>query len=830
MRSATLPYAATTSHQRLLSTCGPVLKGRQARNHCWLLLLLLLAGGAVRAQGGGSVTGTLRDARTGEPLPFANVLLLHAPDSTLLVAGQTAEGGTFTFDKVLPGTYWVRVAALGYQPARQRIALTAARPNAPLGDWRVAPAAVQLGGVQVRGEKAALDDDLDKKVINVAQDLNGAGGTAADLLQKVPAVTIDQEGRASLRGNANVTIYLDGKPAPSTLRLDQLPASRLATIEVLTNPGAKYTAEGTGGIINLVQKKQSEAGWNGLAQLTLGTRAKYSGSLSLNRKVGRLNVFGSYDGLAYHFRGSSALQQVATAGGFTTRTDQTGSSRRAPANQGFRLGAEYALSPTQRLTLTGLLNTTKLRATEDFATLLTRDARTSLALQNQNFFNQDLQDTHATLDYHQTWAAHPGRELTASATYIDDRGPTQTGQRVVDGPPGYPRQERRQALTATSAITVAQLDYVHPLGEKGRWSTGIKLNALTTNGGVDYQVQAGSSPEFTRLDSLSNTYRYQQVVPAGYATFQQTQGSWSYQGGLRAEHTTVRADLVPAGTVRQQYLNFFPSATLTRTLPGEQRLRLSYSRRLNRPGFLQVMPLAFYSDARNYRVGNPALRPEYVQVAELGHQVSWQATSLTTTLFGRFTTQAIQGLRAIDTVATRLSGQPDFITRTSYLNLGRTASYGLETSLNLPITAWWKLLATGSFYRNEVTSYTGEGTRAAFNGAAYLLNTFTPTKTLDAQLSGNFRGPQLVPQGRIGAVYGVDMALRQRLWQERATLTFRVTDVFNTRRQRVQLDADGLAAAYQTKYETRVGYLTFTWFLGSKKPAGKIEDAPRGDG
>ncbi len=829
MRSATLLYATVASRRRL-PTRGQVAPGKQACNGCWLLLLLLLAGGAGRAQSLGSITGTLRDAHTGQPLPFANILLLHSPDSTLLVAGQTTEGGAFTFDKVLPGTYLLRVVALGYQPARQRLTLTAARPHGPLGEWRVAPAAVQLGGVEVRGAKATLDDDLDKKVINVAQDLNSAGGTAADLLQKVPAVTIDQEGRASLRGNANVTIYLDGKPAPSTLRLDQLPASRLATIEVLTNPGAKYAAEGTGGIINLVQKKQREDGWNGLAQLTLGTRAKYSGSLNFNRKVGRLNVFGSYDGLAYHFRGSSALQQVATAGGRTTQTDQTGSSQRAPTNQGFRLGADYALSPTQRLTLTGLLNTTKLRATEDFATLLTRDARPSLLLQNQNFFNQDLRDAHLTLDYHHTWAAHPGRDLTASATYIDDRGPTRTGQRVLDGPPSYPRQDRRQTLTATSAITVAQLDYVQPLGEQGRLSTGLKLNALSTTGGVDYQVQAGSSPEFTRLDSLSTTYRYQQVVPAGYLTWQRTQGAWSYQGGLRAEHTTVRADVVPSGTVRQQYLNFFPSATLTRTLPGDQRLRLSYSRRLNRPGFLQVMPLAFYSDARNYRVGNPALRPEYVQVAELGHQASWRAVSLTTTLFGRFTSQAIQGLRTVDTTTTRRSGQPDFITRTSYLNLGRTASYGLETSLTLPVTAWWKLLATGSFYRNEVTNYTGEGTRAAFNGSAYFLNTLTPTKTLDAQLSGNFRGNQLVPQGQIGAVYGVDVALRQRLWQERATLTLRVTDVFNTRRQRVQLDAAGLAAAYQTKYETRVGYLTFTWFLGSKKPASKIEDAPRGDG
>ena len=795
-----------------------------------LLLLLLLSSRAGWAQNTGSITGKLLDARTSQPLPFANVLLLHSLDSTLLVGAQTTEGGAFQFENVRAGTYLLRIAALGYQPARQRITLAAGAPAVQLGNWRIAPAAVQLGGVVVQGEKAALVDDLDKKVINVAKDLNSAGGTAADILQKVPAVTIDQEGKASLRGNSNVTIYLDGKPAPSSLRLDQLPASRLETIEVLTNPGAKYSAEGTGGIINLVQKKPAPNGWNGQAQATLGTRGKYSGSLSLSRQVGRLNLFGSYDGLAYQFRGSSALQQTATADGRMVSTDQTGRSVRDPTNQSLRLGAEYALSPTQQLTLTGLLNTTKLRSTEDFATLLTRDAAAPLALRNQNFLDEDLQDTHATLDYRQTWAAHPGRELTGNVAYVDDRGPLQSGQRVLDGPASYPRQERRQNLYAGSHVVAAQLDYVHPVGEKGRLSTGVKFNALTTTGYVDYLLQAGSSPDFTRLDSLSSTYRYQQLIPAGYATYQQTVGKWSYQAGLRAEYTAVRADLVPAGTVRQDYLNLFPSATLTRSLPGEQRLRLSYSRRLNRPGFLQVMPLAFYSDARNYRIGNPALQPEYVQVAELGHQVSWGATSLSTTLFGRFTSQAIQGLRTVDTAATRLSGQPDFITRTSYLNLGRTASYGVETSLNQPLASWWKLLATGSLYRNEVTNYTGTGTRANLTGSAYLLNTFSPTKTLDAQLSGNFRAPLLVPQGRIGAVYGVDVALRQRLFGERATLTLRVTDVFNTRCQRVQLDAEGLTAAYQTKYETRVGYLTFSWFMGAKKPGSKLEDAPRGDG
>ncbi len=352
---------------------------------------------------------------------------------------------------------------------------------------------------------------------------------------------------------------------------------------------------------------------------------------------------------------------------------------------------------------------------------------------------------------------------------------------------------------------------------------------MVTPGTADYAVQPAPGAEYIHQEAGSYRYHYQQVIPQAYGSYQQKAGRWDYQAGLRAEFTGLQAQVLPTGSASQRIFNVFPSATVARTLPHDQRLQLSYSRRLNRPNFLQIIALPIYSDARTYVVGNPDLRPEYVHAAELGHQVAWQATTLSTTVFGRFASQAIQSLRTIDTLATRRSGQPDFITRTSYANLGRTASYGLEVSLTQPVTAWWKLIANGSFYRNQVASYAGDGTRANFTGTAYLLNTFSPTKTLAVQLSGNYRAPLVVPQGRLLAGYGVDVALRQRLLHDRAALTLRVSDLLNTRRQYTQLAADGLTSDIQTKYETRVGCLGFTWFLGTNKPAGTIDNQPKGD-
>ena len=804
---------------------------RLGRRRLWGLGLLAvgLLPGTLSAQTLGEVSGTLLDQATRQPRPFANILLLRLPDSTVVANTQTAENGTFRLASLAPGRYALRAEALGYRPARRLATLDATNPIARLGEWLATPAAVQLGSVVVQGEKAALVDDLDKKVINVGKDLNSAGGTAADVLQKVPSVAVDENGQVSLRGSAGVTLYLDGKPAPSTMRLDQLPASRLETIEVITNPGARYSAQGAGGIINLVQKKQGQDGWNGEALASVGTRDKYSAALNLSRKAGRFNFFGSVDGLNNQFRGSSALQQVATAEGRTTATGQTGRTARHQASEHLRLGLDYAWRPEQSLTLTAELYKNDLRQTSDFTTLLTRSPDPAILLQNQNLEADNLYTARLSGSYRHTWAAHPGRELTASATYTLDGGTVTTEQRVLDGPASYARQARRQLLDVTIHMPSAQVDYVHPLDEKRRWGAGLKADVMVTPGTADYSVQPAAGGEFVRQEVNSYRYHYQQVIPQAYGSYQQKAGPWDYQAGLRAEFTGLQAQVLPTGSASQRIFNVFPSATVARALPHDQRLQLSYSRRLNRPNFLQIIALPIYSDARNYVVGNPDLRPEYVHAVELGHQVNWKSTTLSTTLFGRFAGQAIQSLRTIDTLATRRSGQPDFITRTSYVNFGRTASYGLELSLSQSVTAWWKLIANGSFYRSQVASYTGDGTRANFTGTAYLLNTFSPTKTLAVQLSGNYRAPLVVPQGSLLAVYGVDVALRQRLLHDRAALTLRVSDLFNTRRQYAQLAAENLSTDLQTKYETRVGYLGFTWFLGASKPASTLDNQPKGD-
>jgi len=796
-------------------------------------LLVMLFPLTAWAQTAGTITGTLLDAGNGQPLPFTTVVLLQARDSSQVVTGtQTAENGTFSLENTQPGSYLLRTSAVGYGTLRRAITLTTAAPTLRLGTLRLASTTTKLGEVTVTGERAAVVDNLDKKVINVDKDLNSTGGTAVDVLQNVPSVSVDQSGQVSLRGTPNVTIYVDGKPVPSSFRLEQLPASRIENVEVITNPSARYSAAGSGGVINITLKKNKKDGWNGQANGNVGTQDKYNGSVTVNRKIGKLNFFGNLDEYQGRWRDRTDLHQVAAVAGDTTRTDQNARNVENNENRSVRLGLDYDITDHQTLTIAAEGSLSKGNETEYLNTVLIRGNRTPLAVRSQNYSNQHQRQLVLNGDYRHTWADHKGRELSSSLVYVTVDAGVPIGQRVLDGPADYPRQERRQDLQANINMYQAQVDYVHPVGEKNRLDVGLKSEGTSTDGSAEYLLQADRGEDFVRQDGLSYAYQYQQRVQAGYATWQQAVGKWSYQAGLRTEYTSLTGHVVPeTGRVTQHYLNLFPSANVVRTLPGDQRLQLSYSRRLNRPNFMQALPLPIYSDPRNYRIGNPALRPEYINALELGHQVTLGQTSLTSTLFWRQTNQALQSVRTIDTAATRLSGQPDFITRTSFYNFGHTNSFGLELSISQTLTKWWKLTANGSVYRNEVTSFTGDGSnRRNITGTARLMNTFMPTKQLDVQVTGNYRAPLLTSQGRLSSNYGVDVALRQRLFNDRAALTLRLSDVFNTRRNYTELYATGLRSEFNRKNETRVGYLGFTWFFGNTKPSKKIDQGPQGGG
>ena len=807
-----------------------------------LLLTALPLGLHAQQNGPARVSGTVLEAANGQPVPFADVLLLRAADSTLVAGAQTALDGTFKAEHLALGRYILRTQALNFRPQRRVLAFTAEAPAVALGPLRLAPAATQRGEVEVTAEKPVVQQELGKTVINVEKDLSSVGGTAVNVLQNVPSVAVDATGTVSLRGSSNLTILIDGKPAGTSNggpgpRLDQIPASQIAQVEVMTNPSAKYDASGAG-VINIITKKNKQEGWNGQAALTVGTRDKYAPSLSLSRHHGKATWNLGYDGNDQVYRSRSTNTQTARLpDGPRLFTTQDGQGNQHNRSHSLNLGLNYDLGHEQTLSLSVQPHYQHQTETDNQTlTQQTVGAPNVLTQHGQQVADVRVTVLESSADYRRTWEAHKGRELTANAGWVAVDANVPVSQTLTGGPTngGF-----RQDQAVNAQIYFGQLDYTRPTADgKGKLETGAKLQA-SRNTGRTAMLVPGADPaaEYQRDNTRSFAYDFTQVLPAAYATYQQQLAhGWSAQGGLRAEYTNLNGALANGvGAVKLDYLSLFPSATVAHELgkePGQNRLQLSYARRLDRPDFMQQLPLQLYQDPRNYRQGNPALRPQFSHNFELGHQLSLaNGASITSTVFARFTQDAIQRVRNIDTLATRVAGV-GVVTAETYQNFGSTTNLGLELTWAQPLTKWWRVSASGSVYRSQIaTNGLGAANRQALAGTARLANSFTPRKGLDVQLTGNVRSTVLTAQGRLLPTGGLDVALRQRLFQERAALTLRVSDLLNTQVRRSELATPELQTSLYNKYETRVAWLGFTWYIGATKAkAGRIESAPSSGG
>ncbi|AYA36661.1 TonB-dependent receptor [Hymenobacter oligotrophus] len=797
-----------------------------------LLVILLLLPLSVWAQTTGSVTGTLLDGSNGQPVPFANVVLLRAQDSTLVTGAQTADNGAFKIEGVPFGNYSLRVTQLGYRPARRPITLSAEQASLALGQLRLRSTTQQLKGVTVTGERAIVQDNLDKKVINVSKDLSTVGGTAVDVLQNVPSVNVDQNGSVSLRGSQNVTIYIDGKPTGAAgggraVNLDQIPASQIESVEIVTNPSARYDAEGSGGILNIVLKKEQRNGLNGSVTLNAGTRDKYNGSVALNLRQGKFNFFGNYDARYDNRFTRRNLDQVSTLRGRVERDSaivltQRGRGDRTGMSHSGRFGFDYTLSPQQTITLSVQ---PRLNTSDAIETLNANRRYAPTGADRGSFIRRNDSEgrnrsTDFTLDYRRTWAGQKRRELMAMAVFTPIRSENITDSRLdsvqarrLPAQPQLQQQRSDNRLDQGSA----QIDYVHPLGEKGRLDLGLKSVMRRTDADFQFLLGLSDALPLTFDASRSNRFKYEEYIQAAYLTYQNVRGKLNYQVGLRTEQTNARGrqlNTAPApggqpfpAEFRRSYLGLFPSVTLAYDVSPSQRVQASYSRRLNRPDVNSLNPFIDYSDPLNYQQGNPYLLPEYINASELGYQWFKGRTSVTGTAFYRYSTGVVQRLRELDAETG--------ITTTRPQNISNSRSYGVEASLAQPLAKWWRVSLNGSAFRNVIAASTGtelDNKNFAYTGR--LNSVFTPIKSLDLQVSAFYRSRTVTTQGSFGQIFSTELGAKYSVLKDRGAITLRVSDVFDTQQFNIQFRGPNFRSDNEFKRETRVGFIGFTYRFG----------------
>ena len=775
---------------------------------------LLGSAGPAWAQAG-AVRGQLLEAGSNQPVAFGSVVLLRAAADSAFVAGaQADEAGVFALNAVPAGRYILRASAVGYHLGRRVVSLTTETPALNLGTWRLTPAATRLKDVVITAERPLVSGGLDKRVVDVTKDLTVTGGTALDALQNVPSVTVDQTGAVSIRGASGVTIFIDGKPTATTL--DQIPASSIQSVEVITNPSARYDASGAGGILNIILKKERRDGLNGQASATGGTGDKANAGLSLNYHHGKLNVFGSYDFRRDRRRFYGSLDQTTSARDTTLALHQDRRGVSLQNSHAVRLGMDYAFTPEQTLTLAVQPRFNSFGSTE---TLLSRQTNTTAGDQpvpagtsnRQNTSTGTFRSADVTFDYRHTYAGHEGRELTASAVYtplLSDNSVNSDINYLVDN---MQVSQRQRTLNHTTQVT-AQVDYVQPLAGKSRFEAGARSSLRRYD--LDYR--------FGRVPALafdpSNRFIYDQYVQAAYGIYAGAVGKLQYQVGLRGEQTNLRGNqLATSQAFTQRYFNLFPSAALTYSLPHDQPLRLSYSKRIGRPDAGDLNPFTDRSDQLNLVTGNPYLLPEYVHTAELGTEWALPGgRTLSPTAFYRLETNTAQGFRQV--ITDPLTGY--LVTSTTRQNLGHETSYGLELVGDGAITSFWKLTLTGSTFRRLIRGAAADGTVINTASQVYTLrlnNQFTLGPRLGLQAALDYRSPVNTTQGQRGTRTNVDLAARYRVLGDRGTLTLRVADVFNTLRYNNTAYGPFLSSDQRYKRESRIAYLGFAYRFGSSE-------------
>jgi ferric enterobactin receptor len=778
--------------------------------------------GAAQQQGG-TVRGTVADAQSGQPMGTAQIAVWSAADSTLVTGAVARPDGSFRIDGLRPGRYYLKVSALGYSTATTAaVAITPQAREADVGAVRLAAGAVVLEGLTVTAEASPAGFAPDRNTYSTRDMPSTAGGNATDVLQNVPAVEVDQDGKVSLRGNQNVAVQINGRPSPMTGDqlgnfLRQLPANMVDRVEVIPNPSARYEPEGMAGIINIVLKQNADLGLSGGLIAGAGTGGRYNGSGNLGWQAGDLTLFGSY-GFRHDERestGGNYLERYAVAGSTPVSVlDQDILGLGDMTSHIFNGSADYKLTGRDVVSSTVMVSTGE-HANDTRNTYFERDGAGTPVRRylGENLLGFDDLTADAALSWKRTIT--PQRhELSTELRYnrnnhdienrLSEQSLTLNGGDAADDTP------LMQNLLTESVISTLsfQADYTRPFAERTKLETGYK----GTRRGLENELGVTEFDYMTRAwvnNALrSNAFDYDETVHAGYAVLNQGVGKVDLQAGLRVERTDREFFLRNTGeTYPKDYLSFFPSGLASWSIDDQQQLRFSYSRRIQRPDTRILNPFGFNEDQRNRFVGNPALEPEYTDAFELAYQRSLPFGSFQLTPFYRRTENAIRRIREFraDT------------TITTFANLATSDSYGADANASLrmgkvsgfaSVSAFRQVTAAGNVGDNF--SSDGFGWSARVNGNVQL------TPRLDVQAFLMYRAPMDVEQGRMGSFVMSTLSLRQKVMGDKGSLSLRVVDPLNRMGMTMQTTDPLYYQLNERRFGARAAYLTFSYNFGQQ--------------
>jgi iron complex outermembrane receptor protein len=651
----------------------------------------------------GKITGKVVDPE-GNGMEYVTVALYVLNDSVPVNGTSTNEKGEFTLEDAAPGRYYLLISFIGTESVKvEDILVDGDLPHyrlkkpVVLGDRNI-----KLDEVVVTGNKDVLQYGIDKKIYSPDQDLISKGGTATDLLQNVPSVQIDAERNLQFRGSSNVTVYIDGKPstltgADRTAVLDQIPAENIERIEIISNPSAKFDAEGSAGIINIVTKKGKSDGYNGTVTLNAGSNDKYQGNLLINVKKGKFNFGASYGFNQQHNWSRSSLYREMDGPLYQSLLNQSEKGFGKAFHHTGRINADYIIRDFETIGLTAGINAGNRSELENIHYLF---YHTGAAEDSSSYRESQENRQSANRDFsisYRKGSKTPDKYLNADFGYS---GSADLETMDAVQPSYYPggsliRKAERQStlLDRSFGLWTMQVDKSDPLGEKAKLETGLKATIRNIDNDFLFERMDTASGERYPDPGLSNRFIYNEQVYAAYASYSKSYRRLGYSGGLRLEHTVLSGRQAAGEAFHRNYLRLFPSAYLSYKLNDREELQLNYSRRINRPGIFQLNPFINFSDPLNLRKGNPQLNPEFTGSYELNYVHQGKNYSFSGGVYWKKTTGQIIRYRTIT---------PEGITLTSFENLDDSRSAGIEAVGQYSPYKWWRMTVNANFYQIDM--------------------------------------------------------------------------------------------------------------------------------
>lgn len=810
----------------------------------------------------GRFYGKVIDAESNKPVEAASVqLFLNKFDTitrkrkdTLISGMLTARNGEFALENLpISGNYKLVITGIGYKQYENKVAFNMRMGGGndmssalggmdkDLGNIKLDADAQVLESVTVTGAKPMMQMGIDRKIFNVDKSITSAGGSAIDVMRNVPALNVDIDGNVTLRNTAP-QIFVDGRP--TTLTLEQIPADAIESVELITNPSAKFDASGgQSGILNIVLKKQRKTGYNGGLRAGIDSRARFNVGGDINVRQGKVNFFANGMYNQRKSLGWGETNRLNLLDEPNTTIFQKNDNENSGAFAFGRFGLDFFLNNRNTISVAQ----TFVRGNFDFDN---QNRTFTDTLSNNSGFETGYRNTlgenefrnAGTMLSYKKLFTKPGREWTADVNFNKSRHNSNQDIRYrsfYDMNQTNPKSaESLQEIlgTGNNSFLIAQTDYVSPVNEN------IKIEA-----GLRAQIRTFESSQINYINdillpSISNNFEYTDYVYAAYGVFsQKVKDKFNYQLGLRAESSSYSGEQIGKQNFKQEFpISFFPSVFLTRNLKNKQDIQLNYTRKINRPNFFQLMPNTDFSDPLNYQTGNPDLKPEFTNSLELGYQKFYgeKNNSILATVFGKYTTDLITRYQNWQELGT--SGDSAFVS--TYVNASTAYAGGLELVFRNTITKWWEVnLNTNVYYSkingsNIIKSLDNERT----SSFTKLNNTFRFGKGWSVQLSGEYQtksalpvstsnsgggggrgggwmmGPSSTSQGYIAANYGVDFGIRKDFKIKTNTLTasLNVNDIFRTRKYSVHSESVGFVQDDWRRRDAQIVRLNLSYRFG----------------